>query len=545
MMPLAYTVHYLRRTTLAHYAGDSTHAAGDSNSVAISITPESSRTLLNLVTLDLAGAPISYGNTSLAYGSNYLLRVDVGDTAILASNTKAPSSTCTNGIASCPTGAATLTVNGSALGSGNATLNNGFAGFVGLQLPAGSYHIAASYGGDQSYGPSSGSADVVIAKAGTTVTATMPAQATTDYGVPMNITAQLATSSFGASPAGTVTLLDNGMPIGSNLQSATQLSTPGSLPHYASLTYSSQYLPTSLGSHTLSASYSGDANYANAASAPISFTTVPAATLISNGTFPAATAPGTQVTLTAVVGSSSALEQPTGTISFYDNGAMLGGYVGYSGNAGPAASLTASLTTSFTQLGQHAITVSYTGDTHYKAATQALGTLLIQQPFGLSLPVSQVQSAGGTSSVLLNVSNHTGAPLAIALACSSGSTRASCSVSPTNTTLAASSSITASVVYTVPALSAASVFHLGPVSMVLVLIAIMVGMCTKSLPHRLLLLLLLAAALLFAAACGGGGAGQQSSVATSAATTAQAYTFTISGTGGTYTEMQALTVTVH
>lgn len=530
---------------LAHYAGDNAHAAGDSNNIALTVAPEPSRTLINLVTLDPAGAPLSYGNTSLAYGSNYLLRVDVGDAAILVSNTQAPSSTCTNGIATCPTGATNLTANGSALGSGSFALSHGSASITGLQLPAGAYHIAASYGGDLGYAQSSGSADIAILKASTTVTAATSAPATVNYGMPLNLTAQLATSSYGASPAGTLTMLDNGVPIGSSLQSITQLSTPGSLPQYAALTYSSQYLPPSLGTHNLLASYAGDANYANSVSAPISFTTVPAATFMSTGTFPATVAPGAPVTLTATIATSSALEQPTGTVSFYDNGTLLSGTVSYRGNAGPNASLTASLTMSFTSLGPHSITAGYPGDVHYKAASLALGTLLIQQPFGLSLPVSQVQSSGGAGSTLLTVANHTSAPLSITLACASNSTRASCALSPTSLTLAASSSITASVVYTVPALSAAGVFPLGPVSLILLLIAIGGGMCIKSLPHRLLLLLLLTAALVFASACGGGATGQQSNPANGAVATAQTYSFTIRGSGGSYTDTQILSVAVH
>ncbi len=531
-------------TLSAHYAGDAAHAASNSNSIAVSLSAESSRTLVNLVSLDQSGTPIAYGSTSIAYGSNYLLRVDIGDAAMASSLVAAPTSTCASGEATCPTGSVSLTADGTAVGTGSKLLSRGSAIYEGLQLPAGSHHLAAAYGDDAGYTASSGVTDVVISKAHTAVTATTAAGAY-EYGVPLSVTAQLATTSYGASPSGTITLFDNGAQASGSLQSVAQLSTPGVLPRYAALAYSGQFVPPSLGSHTLSVAYAGDNDYAAASSGPISISIGPATTLISATSIaPASAAPGDSVSFSVTIASASALEQPTGTVTFYDNGTPIAGTVHYGGNAGPGASLTASIAASFSGLGQHTITAAYSGDSHYKAASQALGVLPVQRPLGLSLPVSQIASNGGASSVLLNVANTTAAPLPITLSCTPSSSQASCSVSPATLNLAASTSITASVVYTVPALSAASVFHLSPLPLALAMISIGIGVCIRSTPYRVMLLLFVIAALLFAAACGGGTALQSSTSATSPPAT-HTYTFTISAASGSYTNSQVLTVTVH
>jgi hypothetical protein len=412
-----------------------------------------------------------------------------------------------------------------------------------MQLPAGSYHLAAAYGGDSGYRSSAATADIAITKAATSLTAT-PSATSAEYGTPLNIAAQLATSSYGASPTGSITLLDNGSSASASVQSATQLATAGYLPQYAALTYAGQYTPSSPGAHTLTASYSGDANYATASSPTVSLSISQATTSINtSNAVPTTAAPGAPVTLTANVSSASTLAQPTGTVAFYDNGVLLGGSIVYSGNAGPKAALVAALTTSFTQAGQHSISAAYTGDARYQAATQTLGTLSVQRPLALSLPVAQSQSGGGTSSAVLNIANGTAAALTITLSCAPASTQTSCYVTPATLGVAASSSGAVSVVYTVPALSGANFLGLGSVWLALLLLSLLIGRCYKlRLPH-LPILLLLAATLLIGSACGGG-TGQQSATATSSASKSQSYAFTITGSAGAYTDTQTLTVTV-
>jgi hypothetical protein len=148
--------------------------------LAVNVTKQNSTVQVGWVAFDSANNPILPPNTSsksVPYGSAYILRVDVKNGS---------GSTCQNlstGAISfiCPTGTITLTKNsGSPLndfpttngGSANvANLNDrGFIEDQPIQLPAGSYSIAASYSGDTSYNAqaTSNTLSVTISPAATT-----------------------------------------------------------------------------------------------------------------------------------------------------------------------------------------------------------------------------------------------------------------------------------------------------------------------------------------------------------------------------------------
>jgi hypothetical protein len=114
------------------------------------------------------------------------------------------------------------------------------------------------------------------------------------------------------------------------------------------------------GSHSIVASYSGDANYSSSPSNTLSVTITPAATTTlvasSLGTLPAG---GGTVTLTAVVGSNSnSVQGPTGTVQFQNGGANIGaavtctpaGAVFVNGVLTTGASCTATATTNISAL---------------------------------------------------------------------------------------------------------------------------------------------------------------------------------------------------
>jgi len=135
---------------LAHYAGDATFGSSDSHPpMNVSVNVEPSKSALSFVTFDSLNNPAAHsGNISAAYGSPYILRVDVTN----ASGTRcAGNPPVTTPSIPCPTGTVTLTDNGSALNDFNAasssTLNNqGFLEDQPVQLPAGTHNVLASYG---------------------------------------------------------------------------------------------------------------------------------------------------------------------------------------------------------------------------------------------------------------------------------------------------------------------------------------------------------------------------------------------------------------
>jgi len=379
-------------TVNAHYPGDGVHGASDSNAVPVAISAEPSQTFVNLVTFNSNGATASFTGNNVSYGSPYVLRMDVTGATGSVSATQGVSSKCASGTASCPTGTLTLTANGTSLDGGSFALNNkGFAEDQPIQLIPGSYALLASYPGDASYGPSTGSATVTVAKAPTTLTTASNTTGSLQYGTPDEILANVATTSSGVGPDGTITWDDNGVSAGNSVYLVGQNSFPATPPNYASLSYTGEYVPPSLGTHSLTAQYSGDGNYAPSAATSFSVTVTKATPIfVGYGAIPANTTPTLPVTLSMDMFTNSELAQPTGTMTFYDNGTPLSETVTYSGHAGAqytTASLSAQLTTTFSQLGAHTITVAYSGDANYSPlAALQIGTVTVYDKLAAYVP---------------------------------------------------------------------------------------------------------------------------------------------------------------
>jgi hypothetical protein len=180
----------------AHYAGDGTHAASDSNAVTVTVGAESSKTAVSLVTFDSSGAVSNSNATSAAYGSPYILRVDV---------TNSSGKMCSTNAVPCPTGSVTLKDNGSSLDNGTYTLNSaGYLEDQPIQLSAGSHPIVATYAGDNSYSGSTSSTDTISITQASTTTAANSSATTIHSGDTVTLTALISTQSTGAEPGGTV-----------------------------------------------------------------------------------------------------------------------------------------------------------------------------------------------------------------------------------------------------------------------------------------------------------------------------------------------------
>ncbi len=94
-------------TVTAHYGGDTNFGGSDSSPISISIGKENSSTQLNLVTFDWNGRKINNNASTAVYGSPYIFRVNVLDSAGAVCNPNPL------GEASCPTGTVNLTDNSS------------------------------------------------------------------------------------------------------------------------------------------------------------------------------------------------------------------------------------------------------------------------------------------------------------------------------------------------------------------------------------------------------------------------------------------------
>jgi hypothetical protein len=255
---------------VAHYSGDGTFAQSDSAPVLVTVSKESSRTAVTLLTFGSTGNLISSNATTAAYGSPYIMRVDVTNASDTSCSTNLNNGTIPpiNTIP-CPTGNVSITDNGAALNdfsnsksgaaSNVAPLNSqGFFEDQPIQLPGGNHSIVAGYAGDTSYTSSTSAADAIsITKAGTTVTMTPIPNASANF--PISLSATVNTASSGIGPTGTITFGSGGTTLGTAPVVGTAANLTTGAPATGTATFAATF--TTAGAKSVTASYSGDSNY--------------------------------------------------------------------------------------------------------------------------------------------------------------------------------------------------------------------------------------------------------------------------------------------
>ena len=152
---------------VAEYSGDGVFAPGTSAAITVTVTPEASKTAVNLVTFDSNGNIVSHAASTAAYGSPYIVQIAVSDSS---------GNQCVTAVVACPTGTVALTDGGTALkdfsGSNTVKLNSqGIAEDQPVQLAAGPHALVAVYSGDNSFTTSTSPATAIsITPASTTAT---------------------------------------------------------------------------------------------------------------------------------------------------------------------------------------------------------------------------------------------------------------------------------------------------------------------------------------------------------------------------------------
>jgi hypothetical protein len=226
-------------------------------------------------------------------------------------------------------------------------LTNGTAQFTSAAFSVANHFITARYDGDANFATTtSGQQTLAVSQASTTVNASANISPAT-YGQTVTLTAAVQTGSS-IIATGTVTFLDGSTTLGS-----TQIS------------YGSAQLAVSslnVGSHSITATYSGNANFAGSSSTTISESVNPASSSTNIGSAQNPSSYGQAVTFIATVQPGYG-GTPAGTITFFDGGASLGA-VTLSG--GPAQ-----LTVSNLVLHAHSITARYSGDSNFTASASA------------------------------------------------------------------------------------------------------------------------------------------------------------------------------
>ncbi|MGZ4198799.1 MAG: Ig-like domain repeat protein, partial [Thermoleophilia bacterium] len=241
----------------------------------------------------------------------------------------------------------TVTFKDGATVLGTVTISNGVATLTTSKLAVGSHAITAVYSGDGNYaGSTSVTLNQVVKKATKTTLLSCPNPSS--YGQCVTFTAMVCPS--GAT--GTVAFYDGSTLLGT-----------------AKLGCGSAWLTTSalaVGTHTISAVYSGDTTYATS-TATLTQTVKKAATTTTLKSSANPSTSGQSVTFTAKVSPAGA----TGSVTFKDGSTVLG--------TATLAGGSATLTTSTLAVGSHTITAVYGGNTNCAGSTSATLTQVVKK----------------------------------------------------------------------------------------------------------------------------------------------------------------------
>jgi hypothetical protein len=252
----------------------------------------------------------------------------------------------------------------------------------------------------------------------TTVVLTITSPLTITFGQTVNGSAQV-TASDGTLPTGTITFYDGATNI-CTIPVAPSASCPASA--------GANFV---VGTHVLTAVYSGDTTHLGSTSAPVTVTVLPVAatkaqtvTMLTSSVDPAAS--GQSVTFTAnVVAAAGSVAPPTGVVTFLDGSIVLG-------TKTLVGSGVASFSTSALSVGVHAITASYGGDANSVASVSAVltetvnGAVTAGSGFSVSVTGAAKVGVGGVASLAVAVAPQTGYMQPVQLSCADLPSEAAC-----------------------------------------------------------------------------------------------------------------------
>jgi hypothetical protein len=190
------------------------------------------------------------------------------------------------------------------------------------------------------------------------------------YGASVTLTATVST----AMASGTVTFKDGATILGTGTVTA------------GTATYTNSTL--AVGSHTLTATYAGDAVYAGSTSSVLTQTVNQATTTLALASSANPSGLGVSVTFTATVSAGTA----TGTVTFKDGADTIG--------TGTVTAGVATITTNALTLGSHSLTAEYPGDASYMGSASTTLTQVVKLAATTALASSLNPSTVGASVTL-------------------------------------------------------------------------------------------------------------------------------------------------
>jgi Pro-kumamolisin, activation domain/Bacterial Ig-like domain (group 3) len=412
----------------ANYPGDSNYNSSTSSPVSVTVNKENSEPQVFLVTFNSSNNIVSSNTTTATYGSPYILRVNVENSAGQMCNPAASTAAT-----ACPTGTVAMTDNGSSLDAGTYTLNSyGYFEDETVQLPGGTNSVKAAYAGDNSFSANTITTPLTITPAATSMGTVSVANLS--VGATFSGSVNLGATSSGAAPTGTVTFLVNGTAVSGNVSyygTAGSASNPSATLSASLLSSTSPF--STAGSYNIGASYSGDQNYA-ASSAPTQSITVQYP--IPMVTLSPATQdvnPGATANVTVLVDTSDKTTYPTGTITFVNQltGGVVSGPTTCASTKDSSGNYACQVVASFTVTSALTVQAQYSGDTNYPANSGV--AQIVVNDFSLSAGSTVTMMQGTTGQTTVNVSALGNFNATVSnFSCSGLPAEATCSFSPTS-----------------------------------------------------------------------------------------------------------------
>jgi Bacterial Ig-like domain (group 3)/FG-GAP-like repeat/FG-GAP repeat len=295
-------------------------------------------------------------------------------------------------------------------------------GFTDLVIANGGTVLANAVAGPQGATPDVNTGGItVLLNTGvtivpTTTVLTMATPLTITFGQAVNGTAQV-TASDGSALTGTISFFDGT----TNLCTVVVAPTAGCA--------ASSGAAFAVGSHVLTAVYSGDATHLPSTSAPVTVVVVALATKVQTTTMltssldPATS--GQSVTFTANVVAAGSTAMPTGVVTFLDGSTVLG-------TKTLVGSGVASFSLSSLSVGSHAITASYSGDANSVASVSGVlmetvnGTAAVANGFSVSVTGAATVGVGSVANLQVTVAPQTGYMQPVQLSCADLPSESAC-----------------------------------------------------------------------------------------------------------------------
>jgi hypothetical protein len=293
---------------------------------------------------------------------------------------------------SIPSGSVLVSVNSGAPVSATIQPNGGFtANLSTSMLAVGSYSLSYSYLGSATFSTANNTSTKLAVNAIASTTAITSSLNPAPYGQPVTFTATVSGQASGATPAGTVTFLDETSTLGTGTLSNGQT------------TYTTSSLTAT--THSVTASYSGDAIYAVSSAAAL-----PQVINALTPTFTVPPAPsvsaGSNASVSGSIASGSAI--PSGSVSVsVNNGTPVAASIQ------PNGSFTANLSTSTLAPGTYALSYTFAASGNFAQASNNTTILTVNAVTSTTSvtsslnPASFGQAVTFTATVSGSASGHT------------------------------------------------------------------------------------------------------------------------------------------